>query len=374
MVESRWIRRVIPVLAAVTAVTAVAAVATTSLGARDRPWDPPPCPGKTLGVSNVPGTWWRLDPRLADGRLIGQRLAVGGPGVGRPRHLDLPVESFAAGPFRGQVLVGSDDGVRSTLTMIDVARGCATVVGASTDVIRRATLTPERTAIVEFRVARGSRTERGVFERALSGRRTVARLLAPIGADARFGPTWTTELAWSTDGRWLAVQSCGAVACRTRVLDRLDGSVDLIADLEHGDMVGLADSRLVVHGACGGLPCSLLSVDLAGGATVTLHRAAGLAALVMGPTGRPTVVHEVGAGGGALRSVGVDGSDAAIVPADPLGRRVLDGPARAGGAAESGPGLVVLGPEGRLPIDGPAVAILRRLADGASLRFDEVSR
>jgi hypothetical protein len=107
---------------------------------------------------------------------------------------------------------------------------------------------------------------------------------------------------------------------------------------------------------------------------VTLHDDAGLATLTVGPGGRPTVVHEVGAEGQALRSVGVDGRGAAPVPADPLGRRILDAPSRAGAGAEPGPGIVVLGPDGRVPLDGPAVAILRRLADGASLRFDEVTR
>ena len=40
MVGTRWVRRVGPGLAAL---GAVAIVATSTLGARDRPWDPPPC-------------------------------------------------------------------------------------------------------------------------------------------------------------------------------------------------------------------------------------------------------------------------------------------------------------------------------------------
>jgi hypothetical protein len=371
MVESRWVRRIGPWLAAV---TAVAAVATTTLGARDRPWDPPPCPGTTVGSTAVPGTWWRMDPRLVDGRLVGQRLTLGGPGVARPRSMDLAAEAFAAGPFRGQVLVGADDGVQSTLRMIDVARGCAIAVGTSTEVVRRAILAPDLASIVEFRVARDSRVDLGVFERPLAGGAPVQRIVGPIEADPRFGPTWTTELTWSTDGRRLAVQSCGAVACRTRILDRSDASVRLIADPHLGDMVGLAGTRLVLHGACGGLPCALVAIDIVDGSRVTLHDEAGLATLADGPDGRPVVVHEVGADGQSLRSVGVDGRDARDLPADPLGRRVVDGPARAGGGAEPGPGVVVLGPDGRIPGDGPAVAVLRRLADGASLRFDEVTR
>jgi hypothetical protein len=371
MVEWKWVRRVGPVLAALTVVTAIV---TTTSGARDRPWVPPPCPGPAIAGVALPGTWWRMDPRLQDGRLIGQRLAIGGPGVARPRHLALPAEAFAAGPFRGLVLVGSDDGAASTIFMIDVARGCATSIARSLDVIRRATLTPDRTAIVEFRVARASRTELGVFERPLRGGGPETQLLGPIAPDDRFGPTWTTELAWSADGHRLAVQSCGAVACRTRVLDRASGTVRELADLGHGDLVGVAGSRVVLHGACGGLPCALLSIDLTDGGTATLHDSAGLAVMTVDADGRPIVVHEIGADGGALRSVAADGERSREIRADPLGRRVVEGPARAGGAAESGPGFVVLGPEGRIPVDGPAVAILRRLSDGASLRFDEVSR
>jgi hypothetical protein len=373
MVESVWVRRIGPWLAAV---TAVAVVATTTLGARGTPWEPPPCPGTTIGSTDMPGTWWRMDPRLADGRLVGQRLAVGGPGVARSRSLELPAESFAAGPVRGQVLVGTDDGVRSTLRIIDVARGCATTVGTSTDVIRRATMSPDRRSVVEFRVGRGSRTDLGVYERPLSGTGSGSArpILGPITADATFGPTWTTEFAWSPDGRRLAVQSCGAIACRTRILDRSDASVRLIADPQLGDMVGLAGTRLVLRQACGGLPCALVAIDVVDGSRVTLHDEAGLATVTVGPAGRPVVVHEVGADGRALRSIGVDGRDPVPVPADRLGRRILDGPARSGAAAEPGPGVVVLGPDGRIPLDGPAVAILRRLSDGASLRFDEVSR
>lgn len=371
MVESRWVRRVGPGLAAVLAVTAVA---TTTLGARGAPWDPPPCPATTIGWTDMPGTWWRMDPRLVDGRLVGQRLTLGGPGVARPRSLDLPPESFAAGPVRGQVLVGTDDGAQSTLRAIDVGRGCAIAVGTSSDVIRRATVSPDRRSIVEFRVGRGSRTDLGVYERPLTGTGPSRRILAPIAADPAFGPTWTTEFAWSPDGRRLAIQSCGAIACRTRVLDRSDASVRLIADRRLGDMVGITGTRLVLREACGGLPCALVAIDVVNGSRVTLHDAAGLATLTVGPGGRPMLVHEVGADGRAMRSVGVDGRDAASVPADPLGRRLLDGPARSGAAVEPGPGVVVLGPDGRISLDGPAVAILRRLSDGASLRFDEVSR
>ena len=170
MVESRWVRRIGPGLAAL---GAVAAIATTTLGAPDRIWDPPPCPADATRTQARPGTWWRLDPLLAGGRLSGQRLAVGGPGTANPRRLDLTAESFAAGPFDGRVLVGSDDGRRSTLSLVDPARGCAQALATmGTAVIRRATLTPDRQAVIEFRVDRRTRADLGVFRRPVRRRRS----------------------------------------------------------------------------------------------------------------------------------------------------------------------------------------------------------
>ena len=118
MVESRWGRRIGP---AVAVLGALALVTTTTVGARDRTWDPPPCAAIPRSLAAPPGTWWRLDPRLEGGRLTGQRLALGGPG-GRARWMALPAEAFAAGPFAGQVLIGTDDGRRSRLSLVDPAQ------------------------------------------------------------------------------------------------------------------------------------------------------------------------------------------------------------------------------------------------------------
>ena len=45
------------------------------------------------------------------------------------------------------------------------------------------------------------------------------------------------------------------------------GEVQLVADPNVGDLVGLAGDRLVAHGVCRGLPCRLVSVDLHDGVT-----------------------------------------------------------------------------------------------------------
>ncbi len=91
--------------------------------------------------------------------------------------LDLPAESFAAGPVRGQVLVGSDDGVRSTLRLIDVGRGCATAVGTSTDVIRRAIIAPD--LALDRGVPRGARHPRRPRRLRAAGCRSRARPADP---------------------------------------------------------------------------------------------------------------------------------------------------------------------------------------------------
>lgn len=360
MVESRWVRRIGPGLAAL---GAVAVIATTTLGAPDRIWDPPPCPAVMPARTATIGTWWRLDGRLSEGRLIGQRLAVAGPGTTRPRLLELPAESFAAGPFDGWILVGSDDGRRSTLRLIDPARGCARTVGTSTAVIRRATLTPDRGTIIEMRVDRATRADLGIFRRPLAGRGPAERLLPPIPADVRFGPTWTTEFAWDLDGRRLAVQSCGAIACRTRVVDPVTGSARLIADPSHGDLIGFAGDRMVLHEACGGLPCAIVAVDVTTGEAMTLLPEAGQAVLVRGHDGPAALIAETGLDGRDLRGMRLDGRAVTDLPRDPDGRRLIAGPARVGGAVELRPDRYLLGPGGRVPVSGPTAAVIRRFID-----------
>jgi hypothetical protein len=241
-------------------------------------------------------------------------------------------------------------------------------------VIRDAAVTRDGTAVIEFRLDRATRAEAGVFRRSLADDVPESLVLRPIRPDARFGPTWATDLAWSVDGRQLAVQSCGAIACRVRVVDLVDGAVHEIGGPANGDMVGLADGRLVIHEACGGLPCPLVSIGVQGGDRVTLHEAAGQAVVGVAADGRARVVHEVGADGHGLRTVGVRGDDAADLPVDPSGRRLVAGPGRSGSAADIGPGVIAFGPDGRLPLDGSSQPAFRRLADDASLSLDEVSR
>ena len=371
MVESRWFRRAGPGIAAI---GAVAFIASTTAGAPPAPWRPPDCEGIARIGSAPTGAWYRIDPTIVDGIRSGQRLAVGEADTRGVRTLDLDAESFAAGPFGGTVLAGTDDGRSSRLSLIDVASGCAWSVDRSGDVVRHATISPDGESLIEFRIDRSSRADLGVWRRPLAGRGTDERILPPIDPDDRFGPTWLTELAWSDDGSLLAVQSCGEVACRVRWLDLRTGVGGTVTDPSLGTLIGLTRDRLVAYGACRGLPCPIRSVDLRRGSAATLIRSAGQATIAADSRGRRALVYELDAAGRALGSIGLDGTGARALGSDGSGRRLVAGAVWAGGAAELPAGWIALGPDGRLPVAGPGDAVLRRVSDGRTVPFGEVSR
>ena len=127
--------------------------------------------------------WFRLEAVLdPGGTLVGQRLTAG-PVAGSSRTLALPPESFASGPVGGRVLVGDDDGTVSVLRLLDVARGCWTVVAREPAVIRGAVLAPDGASSWEHRVDRASRADLGVWRRTLSGGPAV-RVLPGLAVDA----------------------------------------------------------------------------------------------------------------------------------------------------------------------------------------------
>lgn len=370
MVESRWFRRAGPGIAAV---GALVVIASTTLGARSPEWDPPAC-DHPVGPAAAPiGAWYRIDPVLVDGVWSGQRLTLGRAGVGRPWRVDLDAESFASGPLGGTVLVGTDDGVASSLALFDLGAGCRWDLATERDVVRHATLSPDRRSVYEHRVDRGSRADIGVWRRPLDGG-APARMVGAIEADPRFGPTWRTELTWSADGRTLIIESCGEIACRFRLVGE-DGRARHVApDPSVGDAIGLTDDRLVAHGACRGLPCPLLSIEVGTGQTSVLERAAGRAVIGRDGQGRPAVIHEVGADGHAIRVVGADGRERAVLDIEPGLGRLVANPGWSSGAAEHAPDWILLGPEGRLPIDGSAPAFLRHVGDGRTVSLEETVR
>jgi hypothetical protein len=388
MVRSVWLRRAGP---GVVAVAAVGMLTSTALGARDRPWAPPDCgPGvrheaagrvgqsSTLGGSGD-APWFRLDPILdGAGALAGQRLDLGRADGTGGRTLVLAAESFASGPFGPVVLVGTDDGFGSQLLAIDVLAGCATVIDASADVIRRATIDPDGQTVVEFRLDRRSRSDLGVWRKPLDGDGPAQRFVPPIDPDTRFGRTWSTEFLWSMGEPVLAIRSCGEAACRTLVVDPDTGVWSLVDEPDLGTALGLADGRLVSFLACRGLPCPVVSIDILTGSRQTLAPAAGPAVVIEADDG-PRLVYERDAAHGAdLRSVRLDGTGSLDLGAVPPGLSLQMDPSRSAAGLDTPAGWVLLAPQGRLdlanPDPGTATTILRHGSDGRSAAIDEEIR
>jgi hypothetical protein len=386
-VENRWLLRLGPPLVAVLALGLVASV---SAGASDRPWDPPDC-GPDAGSETAATTaataaasrprapeglvgeaWYRLDPVLdASGTLAGQRLELGVYG-GTSRRVELPPESFAAGPFGRFVLVGSDDGNGSTVRAIDASATCARLIARESSVVRRAVIDPAGTTVYEFRVDRATRADLGVWRRPLAGG-DADRVLAPLPANEQFGRTFSTELGWSLEGDRLVVHQCGHTSCRTRLVDSGTGHVSTIARPELGELVGVADGRVVLYAACRGLPCPILSVEASTGRTALVAEVAGLARLVPTDAG-PRVIHENGPDQERqLRSTDLAGGSPVTVPAPVGDLRLVPASARASAGTQLPAGWVLLAPDGRRA-GGSSRPVLVRLADGLTVSLGEVTR
>jgi hypothetical protein len=386
MVESRWLRWIGP---GVVALGAVGFIASTTLGAGVRPWVPNACAGsppdlvaaarvrQPAALPELRGRpWYRLDPVLdRDGALTGQRLAVGLDGDRTVRMLDLAREAFAAGPFGAVVLLGSDDGTTSRLQALDVASGCAWAIANERNVIRRATIDPTGSFIYEMRVDRVTRADLGIWRRSVAGTGTVQRVLDSLPPDARFGRTFSTEFTWDVAGDRLAVQSCGELSCRIRVIRPGGGPVVTLDNADLGTIVGLDGDRAVTYEACRGLPCPIVSTDLGTGGRRLLADAAGLAVVIPSTEGA-RLVHENDAGPNrSLRSVAVDGNgprDLGTVPED---LRLQPSAIRADAATDLPAGWVLLAPDGRLPVDPSAARPqLRHVPDGSTVPLDEALR
>ena len=318
MVESRWLRWIGP---GIVALGAVALIGSTTVGAGTRTWAPRACAGpptdrpprRARSTPATPGDlaaapWFRLDPVAADdGSLGGQRLVVGRFGATLTRTLDLPAESFAAGPFGRTVLTGADDGSTSRLELVDVVGRCSWLVATERDVIRRATIDPAGATVYEMRVDRATRADLGIWRRGLDAASPAERILDPIAPDARFGITFSTEFAWDLAGERLAVQSCGEFACRTRVLDPRGGPVRVLDAPDLGLLVGVDGERVVTYADCHGLPCPIVSTDIATGTRTVARRCRRTATLVRTADGA-RLVHETSADRDrGLRSVALDG-------------------------------------------------------------------
>ena len=387
MLESRWQRWL---GTGVIALVAAGSVVSTAAGAGQRPWKAAACadgPGVRTEAARSVGQiglgdlrtqpWFRQDPRLdRAGALQGQRLALGLDGERSSRILDLPAESFAAGPFGRVVLIGSDDGTSSRLSALDVTGECAWSLAEEADaVIRRATIDPTGETVYEMRVDRATRDDLGIWARPLDGTAPARRVVDPIEIDERFGRTYSTELSWDLAGERLAIQSCGELACRTRVFDPAGGPLQTVVDVDLGTIVGVSDDVLVSYSACRGWPCPVVSTSIGTGEKRIVAEAAAVAVLTTTPGG-PRLVHEVlGETGVSLLATSLDGATTTDLGRVQGGHRLHAASAVAESATEIPTGWVLVGPEGRFPDTGPtAQTELRHVEGGITLQFVEVAQ
>lgn len=324
-----------------------------------------PLPTRAPRGPDPAGSWWRLDPILDEsGWLAGQRLHVGrltASGIPHAQHVfDLPAESFAAGPVAGRIVVGADDGSTSTLSIVDTGRSCRIEVATEPDIVRRAILAPDGQTVFEFRLARASRADLGIWRRDLTEPGAAAQVLGPLEDDERFGPTWTTELVLDGGGERLLVESCGERACRLRILDPATGAVTLHAEPGLGELVGVAAGRPFLRAACPGLPCPVLVLEAAGEPRIVVE-AAGSAVLADGPDGTRLLVESPDgrhvlaidpASGAVMRSAVLD-PGMRLVPAPSRSLSGVEIPAASGHAARSG----MAAPDGRIG-DGTPLRVL----------------
>jgi hypothetical protein len=333
--------------------------------------------GGPVGLAGEVGAaWFRLDPVLAaDGALTGQRLSLGLDGQRGSRTMELPAEAFAAGPFGHVVLVGTDDGIRSRLLVLDVTGGCGWAITDSADVIRGATIDSSASTVVEHRVDRATRADLGVWARPFDGSAPARQLLTAPTVDDRFGRTFSTTFAWDSAGARLAVQSCGEFACRVRVVDVNDGATSAVSEPDLGPIVGLDGDRVVTYAACPGLPCPVVATDLGSGERQLVVPDSGSAVLVSTPDGVTVVDETIDDGARHLRGTRLDGGTVTDLGPVPDGLRLYPGAARAGASTRIPPGWLLLAPDGRLPIDDAAPRPqLRHLPDGLTVQLDEAAR
>ncbi len=311
------------------------------------------------------GSWWRLIPVTdAGGTLTGWTLNVGASDA-RAAAFTLPPASFVSGPNQGRLIVATEDGTQSAVRVLDVAGGCTRTLDVGPAIARRAVADPSGEAVLVHLLDRSSRGDLGIWRAAFEGGDPV-RVLGPIPdatlRAAGITQVWATTLLTSGDGSRLAVQSCDPEACVTRILDLRTGGIVTI-DGAQGEVVGYTDDHLVTMAACGGLPCGVLSWEIATGTPTTLETAAIGAAV--SPDGRVVVaIRDAGAdtqaftidpSTGSRRSLGVLGAGTVPVGGVSAVAGAETAPDAVGLVRDTGqPVLLELGPR----IDSPATRSL----------------
>jgi hypothetical protein len=383
MPEGRWRRALGPVLSALVAGLLVASASFGAISAAEQvPAASPSVPGCARPSRSGSAAWYEMIERSdSRGRLTGYALRLGSLSAeATARSIALPPESHAAGPFGGVVLYGSDDGRRSELRLVVAETGCEAVVMASAQVIRRSTVDPAGRFVYYHLVDRATRSDLGIWRSTLADGSAAAQVVAPLAkADLSVGPnaigtTFSTEFAWTSDGLDLAVQSCGATRCTTRVLHTANGQLAAHATAGQGQMLGMTDDLLVTYGACLGFPCPIVGTERATGRVRALVGAAGGAVLVNGGAGGRLLYEPPLATGYELAALDLGSSASRTVyRADVHGQRLLPQASRSLASASVPDGWAVLvAPDGRAAFE--TSALLLRADDGAQAALKGASR
>jgi len=227
----------------------------------------------------LPGLAQRLDAR---GEFLGRSVSVNAPG--RALALSLPIESFVASPVGDALVYTQSTGAVSEVHVVDLATGCDALVDRLVGTVRSAIVDQAGSTAYIHSVSFPFRADAGVISYALDSGAS-AQVLPPLGDDARFGPTFGTQLGFSLDGHTLFAQSCGQAECRTRLFDAASGATSTFDALGQGQIIGVTAAHLVTYGDCVGLPCSVQSTDFASGSTTSLADEAWAASLVATDSG-----------------------------------------------------------------------------------------
>jgi len=202
------------------------------------------------------------------GELTGRRMAIERQSD-EPVVISLPPESFVAGARGATVVYGWHSLQQgSEVRLIDAETGCDRRLARPTEVVRSALLAPDGGSLFVHRVGKADRRDLGVTRHDLTSGGQM-QVVEPLPVSDTFGPTFATNLSWSADGTELAVQSCGADRCRTRVLDAATGEVAVYAGDGHGSLIGFDRSQLVTWDTCHWAPCAVLAIDRATGEAST---------------------------------------------------------------------------------------------------------
>jgi len=218
--------------------------------------DLPRC-GPALGPGVGPEASWTVIPGLDEtGTLVGWTLSVdaGTP----PLRIQLPPESSMSDAVGGRAVVTADDGMRSTVAVISVAGRCATTVARLDSVARSAVLRGRDGVVLVHAVDRVSRQDLGVWVVRTAGA-VPERILAALGdhdpAVRAVGRVFATALRLDPAGDRVAVQSCGARTCRTRVVELATLRSWRVEAPEQGPLVAFDRARLTFQMGCASGSC-----------------------------------------------------------------------------------------------------------------------